>query len=79
MTAHDEGRPAESDGLPVAQWLHDQVVPSVVAAGMRVELARGGCTPEAEAHLEHASRILDELAQTVRDEMNRRAGHSSAG
>jgi hypothetical protein len=77
MTAHDEPTSGEApQSLPVAQWLHDQVVPSLVAAGLRVELARSLCTPEAEAHLDHAARILDDLARLVRDEMTRRSGHS---
>ena len=81
MTADHEPERADTDPadpgqLPVAQWLHDQVVPSVVAAGLRVELARSLCTAEAAAHLDHAALILDDLARNVRNEMARRCGQS---
>jgi hypothetical protein len=65
----------------MAQWLHDEVVPSLMAAGLRVELARAvcpACSPEAAAHLEQAAQILEALAHTVRDEMGRRDGRPRA-
>ena len=79
MTAHDHRQPDEP--LPVAQWLHDHVVPSVVAVGLRIELALATCSPEARVHLDHAASILDDLAVRVRAEMVRHAtappsGHS---
>jgi len=79
MTAHDEQHSAPQSPapqLPVAQWLHDHVVPSVVAVGLRVELAQATCSPEARVHLDHAASILDDLASRLRAEMARQSGHS---
>jgi len=79
MTAHNEQHPAAplpGERSPVAQWLHDQVVPSVMAVGLRIELARATCSPEAQVHLDHAARILDDLGARVRAEMARQSGHS---
>lgn len=78
MTAHHEENLAGHHGPPVAQWLHDEVVPSLMAAGLRVELARSACSPEAAAHLDQAAQILSDLAHSVRGEMNRRSGHPPA-
>ena len=76
MTAYHEEKLAGPDGPPVDRWLHDQVVPSLMAAGLRVELARAACSPEAAVHLEQAAQILGELSRTVRDEMSRHSGRS---